>query len=86
MTAAVVSKDPHFLKDVLAKTVNGVTFSGIRGRTTGAPPNHWFGPCGDPRAGGIVTREGIINTWSSHREIIFDEGPVPNDWSIPPPS
>jgi 1-pyrroline-5-carboxylate dehydrogenase len=34
----------------------------MRARTTGAPQNHWFGPCGDPRAAGIGTPEAIVNT------------------------
>ncbi len=40
---------------MLASTVNGVTYTGTRARTTGAPQNHWFGPCGDPRGTGIGT-------------------------------
>ena len=31
-------------------------------RTTGAPQNHWFGPCGDPRSAGIGSPEAIIQT------------------------
>lgn len=42
---------------MLAHTVNGTTYAGIRGRTTGAPQNHWFGPAGDPRGAGIGTPE-----------------------------
>ena len=42
---------------MLAHTVNGTTYAGIRGRTTGAPQNHWFGPSGDPRGAGIGTPE-----------------------------
>jgi 1-pyrroline-5-carboxylate dehydrogenase len=72
LTAGVASNDPIFLNKVLANTVNGVTYTGIRARTTGAPQNHWFGPCGDPRAGGIGTPEAIKYVWSSHREIISD--------------
>lgn len=56
LTAGVVSNDVLFLDRVLGQTVNGVTYSGIRGRTTGAPQNHWFGPCGDPRGAGIGTQ------------------------------
>ncbi len=37
---------------MLANTVNGTTYVGIRARTTGAPQNHWFGPSGDPRGAG----------------------------------
>jgi 1-pyrroline-5-carboxylate dehydrogenase len=55
--------------------VNGTTYTGMKARTTGAPQNHWFGPSGDPRSAGIGTPEAIINTWSSHREIIKDVGP-----------
>lgn len=74
LTAAVVSNDIGFQQQVLAATVNGTTYAGMRARTTGAPQNHWFGPCGDPRAAGIGTPEAIINTWSGHREIILDNG------------
>lgn len=72
LTAGVVSNDTKFLNKVLGNTVNGVTYAGIRARTTGAPQNHWFGPTGDPRAGGIGTPEAIKYVWSSHREIITD--------------
>jgi 1-pyrroline-5-carboxylate dehydrogenase len=72
LTAGVVSNDPKFLHKVLGSSVNGVTYTGIRARTTGAPQNHWFGPCGDPRAGGIGTEEAIKLVWSSNREIIGD--------------
>lgn len=77
LTAAVVSADVTFQNLVLASTVNGTTYCGIRARTTGAPQNHWFGPAGDPRAAGIGTPEAIISTWSGHREIIMDQGPLP---------
>ena len=49
-------------------------------RTTAAPQQHWFGPSGDVRAGGIHTKEAIQLCWSSHREIIHDHGPTPKDW------
>jgi 1-pyrroline-5-carboxylate dehydrogenase len=84
LTAAVVSADVVFQNRVLGVTVNGTTYCGMRARTTGAPQNHWFGPCGDPRAAGIGTPEAIINTWSGHREIIMDQGPLPANWSPPP--
>ncbi|WP_082990033.1 aldehyde dehydrogenase family protein [Woeseia oceani] len=83
LTAAVVSNDVAFQKTVLGATVNGTTYCGMRARTTGAPQNHWFGPCGDPRAAGIGTAEAIRATWSGHREIIMDQGPLPADWTIP---
>ncbi|CAG9335615.1 unnamed protein product [Blepharisma stoltei] len=86
LTAAVVTKDQQFANHVLGRTVNGTTYAGIRARTTGAPQNHWFGPSGDPRAAGIATPEAIQLVWSSHREIISDIGPVPENWTIPPPS
>nr|AFK43124.1 unknown [Lotus japonicus] len=46
--------------------------------------NHWFGPAGDPRGAGIGTPEAIKLVWSCHREIIYDIGPVPEHWEIPP--
>ncbi len=83
LTAAVVSNDVTFQNRVLAATVNGTTYCGMRARTTGAPQNHWFGPCGDPRGAGIGTPEAIIHTWSGHREVIMDQGPLPDDWTLP---
>jgi 1-pyrroline-5-carboxylate dehydrogenase len=83
LTAAVVSADPVFQGRVLGATVNGTTYCGMRARTTAAPQNHWFGPCGDPRAAGIGTPEAIVSTWSGHREIIMDQGALPQDWPIP---
>ena len=83
LTAAVVSADPVFQTRVLGATVNGTTYCGMRARTTGAPQNHWFGPCGDPRGAGIGTPEAIRMTWSGHREIIMDQGALPEDWSTP---
>jgi len=84
LTAAVVSADAVFQGRVLGATVNGTTYCGMRARTTAAPQNHWFGPCGDPRAAGIGTPEAIIGTWSGHREIIMDQGALGDDWVIPP--
>lgn len=86
LTAGVVSKDSEFLNYVIGSTTNGVTYAGQRARTTGAPQNHWFGPCGDPRAAGIGTVEAIHHVWSSHREVILDQGPIPASWTLPPPS
>lgn len=82
LTAAVVSNDVEFRRKVLANTVNGTSYAGIRARTTGAPQNHWFGPAGDPRGAGIGTAEAIRLVWSCHREIITDEF-VPPGWTIP---
>lgn len=82
LTAAVVSNDVLFLQKVLANTVNGTTYAGIRARCTGAPQNHWFGPAGDPRAAGIGTPEAIRLVWSCHREIINDNGPIPADFPL----
>ncbi|CAI0549327.1 unnamed protein product [Linum tenue] len=100
LTAAVVSNDPLFLQarlliirvlkpswilqEVIGQSVNGTTYAGLRARTTGAPQNHWFGPAGDPRGAGIGTPEAIKLVWSCHREIIYDIGPVPQQWEIPP--
>lgn len=83
LTAAVVSGDVTFQNRVLGATVNGTTYCGMRARTTGAPQNHWFGPSGDPRGAGIGTPEAILQTWSCHREIIMDQGPLPPGWSTP---
>lgn len=84
LTAAVVSNDLLFLQKVIGNTVNGTTYAGLRARTTGAPQNHWFGPAGDPRGAGIGTPEAIKLVWSCHREIIYDIGPIPQNWEIPP--
>jgi 1-pyrroline-5-carboxylate dehydrogenase len=84
LTAAVVSNDPIFLQEVIGNSVNGTTYAGLRGRTTGAPQNHWFGPAGDPRGAGIGTPEAIKLVWSCHREVIYDYGPVPQGWELPP--
>ncbi len=84
LTAAVVSADVEFQAQVLAASVNGTTYCGMRARTTGAPQNHWFGPSGDPRAAGIGTPEAIVSTWSGHREIVFDQGALPARWATPP--
>jgi 1-pyrroline-5-carboxylate dehydrogenase len=83
LTAAIVSNDPTFTNRILANTVNGTTYAGIRARTTGAPQNHWFGPAGDPRGAGIGTPEAIKLVWSCHREVIFDQQAVPADWKTP---
>ena len=83
LTAAIVSNDITFRNKILANTVNGTTYAGIRARTTGAPQNHWFGPAGDPRAGGIGSPEAIKLVWSSHREIIIDENIIDKNWIQP---
>jgi len=83
LTAAVVSSDPAFQQRILARSVNGTTYVGVRARTTGAPQNHWFGPAGDPRAAGIGTPEAIQGNYSCHREIVRDVWPVPDDWTLP---
>lgn len=84
LTAGIVSKDQQFSNYVLGHTNNGVTYAGIRARTTGAPQNHWFGPSGSPKGAGIGTREAIRHTWTSHRETVMDIGPIPKDWNPPP--
>ncbi|RID58903.1 hypothetical protein BRARA_F02164 [Brassica rapa] len=84
LTAAVVSNDPIFIQEVIGNSVNGTTYAGLRGRTTGAPQNHWFGPAGDPRGAGIGTPEAIKLVWSCHREVIYDYGPIPQGWELPP--
>lgn len=86
LTAAIVSNDAMFKEKMLGVTLNGTTYSGLRARTTGAPQNHWFGPCGDPRGGGIGTPYAIQHTWSHHREIVSDVGPIPEGWEMPHPN
>lgn len=86
LTAACVSNDRMFVDKVMSNTINGTQYEGLRARTTGAPQNHWFGPSGDPRGAGIGTAGAIQLTWSHHREIVSDYGPVPEDWEIPHPS
>ena len=76
LTAAVVSEDPVFVNAVIGATVNGTTYAGVKARTTGAPQNHWFGPCGDPRSAGIGTPEAVQQTWSATRSVIRDVGPI----------
>lgn len=83
LTAGVVSKDAAHMMKLLGKTINGVTYAGMRARTTGAPQNHWFGPAGDPRGAAIGTVEAILHTWTCHREIIHDFGPIPDNWKTP---
>ncbi|KAH6821292.1 aldehyde dehydrogenase 12A1 [Perilla frutescens var. hirtella] len=86
LTAAVVSNDPLFVQDIIGNSVNGTTYVGLRARTTGAPQNHWFGPAGDPRGAGIGTPEAIKLVWSCHREVIYDVGPVSQNWRTPQPT
>jgi len=86
LTAGIVSNNVQFINQVLGHTINGVTYAGIRARTTGAPQNHWFGPAGDPRSAGIGTKEAILSTWTCHREVIHDFGPVPDHWKLQNPT
>ena len=74
LTCGIVSNNVRFVNKIVRETVNGVTYCGIRGRTTGAPQNHWFGPSNDPRVSGIGTPEGILMTWTCHREVVYDWG------------
>ena len=62
----------QFLEYCLANTVNGTTYGGIRARTTGAPQNHFFGPCGDPRGAGIGTKEVLIYLFIYFISLIID--------------
>merc|ERR550525_1433498 len=80
LTAGVVSNDMQFINHVLGHTISGTTYAGIRARTTAAPQQHWFGPSGDVRSGGIHTEEAIKLCWSTHRELIYDFGPVSKTW------
>jgi 1-pyrroline-5-carboxylate dehydrogenase len=76
LTAGIVSNDALFIDEVLGKTVNGVTYYGDLARDTGAPQNHGFNPCGDPRGCIIGTKFGIQFTWAFSRVIIRDVGPI----------
>lgn len=86
LTAGIVSNDAQFTDKVLGATINGTSYAGIRARTTGAPQNMFFGPSGDPRGAGIHTVRAIRDTWSHHREVLTDIGPVDDDWTVPPPA
>ncbi|KAF8821001.1 aldehyde dehydrogenase (naD) family protein [Cardiosporidium cionae] len=86
LTAAIVSSDNQFYQRILGQTVNGTTYVGQRARTTGAPQNHWFGPSGDPIGAGIGTPEAVLHTWTAHREIVEDLGPIPVGWKITSPT
>ncbi len=86
LTAAIVSNDQIFTDKILGSTVNGTQYAGIRARTTGAPQNHWFGPCGDPRGAGIGSAESIKLVCSHHREIVTDIGAIKDDWTLPNPN
>jgi 1-pyrroline-5-carboxylate dehydrogenase len=86
LTASVCSNDTQFIHKVVSNSVNGVTYTGILSRTTGAPQNHYFGPAGDPRSAGIGTPEAIINMWTCHREIITDVGPLNVTGQLPEPN
>merc|ERR1719192_2620927 len=83
LTAGIVTQDHDFLEKFLGNTFVGTTYAGIRARTTAAPQQMWFGPCGDPRAAGIHTPEAIKLVWSGHREIIYDYGKIPDDFVAP---
>ncbi|OWK26932.1 MAG: hypothetical protein US76_02385 [Parcubacteria group bacterium GW2011_GWA2_38_13b] len=71
LTAGIVSNDPDFYNHVLGRTTNGVTYVGMRARTTGAPEWHHFGPTG-ANAAAIGTRKAIIDVWSQQRGVVFD--------------
>ena len=86
LTGSVCSNDIRFINDVISNTVNGVTYTGILSRTTGAPQNHYFGPSGDPRSSGIGTPEAITSMWTCHREIVSDVGPLLNTSELPGPN
>lgn len=74
LTAALVTNNIRLQNYILSRSTNGTTYVGLNARTTGAPQNHFFGPSGDPRGAGIGSKESIIMTWSTHREIIKDFG------------
>jgi 1-pyrroline-5-carboxylate dehydrogenase len=71
LAAGVVSQDIDFINNILRQTVNGITYV-AKGRTTGAPQNHFFGPGNDPRSSGVGTNEAVLNTWTYPREVVYD--------------
>jgi len=83
LTAGIVSQDHDFVEKFLGNTFVGTTYAGMRARTTAAPQQMWFGPCGDPRGAGIHTPEAIQLVWSGHREVIYDYGKIPDDFEAP---
>jgi len=80
LTAGIVSQDHAFIEKFLGNTFVGTTYAGMRARTTAAPQQMWFGPCGDPRGAGIHTPEAIQLCWSGHREVIYDFGAIEKDF------
>jgi len=83
LTAGIVSQEHDFVEKFLGNTFVGTTYAGMRARTTAAPQQMWFGPCGDPRAAGIHTPEAIQLVWSGHREVIYDYGKIADDFVAP---
>ena len=83
LSAAIISNKQRFVNHILGNTVNGITFHGVLGRTTGTYSFDYFGAGNDPRACGAMTPEGVMYTWSCNREIIRDIGPPPKDWKLP---
>lgn len=83
LTCGIVSQEQEFLEKMLGNTFVGTTYAGCRARTTAAPQQMWFGPCGDPRGAGIHTPEAIQMVWSGHREIIWDKGAIEPDFKAP---
>jgi len=83
LTAGIVSQDHAFIEKFLGNTFVGTTYAGMRARTTAAPQQMWFGPCGDPRSAGIHTPEAIHLVWSGHREIIYDFGAISDNFEAP---
>jgi 1-pyrroline-5-carboxylate dehydrogenase len=74
LTCAIVSNDLMFQQKFLGETNVGTTYVGMRGRTTGAPQNRWFGPGGDPRGGSLGTPESILHVWTFSRVVTYDVG------------
>ena len=66
-----------FGKNTLAGAINVTSASAV----VGDEMNGKVGVSRESNNG--VTAEAIINTWSGHREIIKDIGPIDTDWSIP---
>ncbi|KAL0721243.1 hypothetical protein Bca4012_035842 [Brassica carinata] len=84
LTAAVVSNDPIFIQANLLTILIDQSISSSLKDNDVTNACRKFGPAGDPRGAGIGTPEAIKLVWSCHREVIYDYGPIPQGWELPP--